>query len=143
MWFLFFWIALVSFYSDICQIFNLEFIQRIQRLTASWLAVSLWIQNGVIFVEIDQLNRSRTPRSITFTKDNYFHALTVSFSKKNSSFWILGDAFFWDTRKTNLNLGKFGNFILRLVQYYENLNCRQFWDGCTLLTEAKTDFMII
>ena len=61
---------------------------------ASRLAVSLWIQTGIYFVKIDQLNLSRTPKSITFTKDNYFHALTVSFSEKQISFGILGDAFY-------------------------------------------------
>ena len=61
---------------------------------ASRLAVSLWIQSGIYFVKIDELNRSRTPKSITSTKDNYFHALPVSFSKKHLSFWILGVAFF-------------------------------------------------
>ena len=64
------------------------------RLMASKLAFSVWFHTGIYFVKIDHLNWSRAPRSITFIKDNYFHALTVSFCEKYFSFSILGDAFF-------------------------------------------------
>ena len=36
--------------------------------------------------------------NITFTKDNYFHALTVSFSKNLLKFLDFGGIFFWDNR---------------------------------------------
>ena len=43
------------------------------------------------------------PLGITFTKDNYFHSLTVSFFVKNTSlFFMLGDAFFGTSGITSL-----------------------------------------
>ena len=61
-----------------------------------WLAVSLWFLTGIYFVEIDHLNRPRTLRVITFTKDNCIHTLIVSFrEKKLFWFWV---TLFWDTR---------------------------------------------
>ena len=45
-------------------------------------------------LETNGQHRSKTPRSIFFIKDNYFHALPVSFCEKYLSFRIFGAAFF-------------------------------------------------
>ena len=38
---------------------------------------------GTYFVKIHHLNRPRSPRSITeYSKENYFHVLTVTFCEK-------------------------------------------------------------
>ena len=47
--------------------------------------------------------------SIEFTKVNYFHALTVSFSETHLSFWILCNTFFGTSGRTSVLEG-FGEF---------------------------------
>ena len=81
--------------SEICQTFYSEFIARIPRLFASWLAISLYILTSVYFEnKNNNLNRSRSLRFITFTTDNYFYSLTVTFCKKRVFFYF-GGRFFW------------------------------------------------
>ena len=59
--------SLTNFFSEIFQNVKSEFIEVNQRLTASQLAVSHGFLSGIYFDKIDHLNRSRSPRSITFT----------------------------------------------------------------------------
>ena len=98
-----FLIALVSLYQIYAKYSTLSLLKEFSRLAAS-----LWFLKGIFFVKIDHLNRSRTPRSITFTKDNYFHVLTVSLRVKHFSIWILGNTFFWDTRYDVFTSFEFG-----------------------------------
>ena len=48
----------------------------------------------MFFVEFYCLNRCITLTSITFTKDIFFHSLTLTLCEKHFLFWIGGDAFF-------------------------------------------------
>ena len=70
------------------------FLKKFQRLTASRLAVSLWLLSRMFFVEFYCLNRCLTLRSITFTKDIFFHSLTLTLCETHFLFWIWGNVFF-------------------------------------------------
>ena len=67
------------------------------QLTFSWLAVRIWFLTVKIFVKIDHVKRSRTPRGLLLYEGQYFHALTVTFWEKYFFFLDLGGHFYWDT----------------------------------------------
>ena len=48
----------------------------------------------MFFVEFSSLNSCITLRSITFTKEIFFHSLMLTLWEKHILFWIWGDAFF-------------------------------------------------
>ena len=68
----------------------------------------------MFFVEFYCLNRCITLRSITFTKDIFFHSLSLTLCEKYFLFWIWGDAFFG----TPGNVSYFEMFIKLAIRQY-------------------------
>ena len=101
-----FWIALVSFHSELCKLFN-------------WLAVSLWFLT-IYVVTTDHLHRFRTTRYITFTKDNYFHALTVSFCEKKILFFLCWGTLFLESQYYLIGQYNYRHGCKRLFSFWTN-----------------------
>ena len=64
----------------------------------------------MFFVDFYCLNRCMAPRSITFTKDIFFHSLMLTLCEKHLLFWIWGNAFFGTPGTAHIISNKWGNF---------------------------------
>ena len=100
----------------------------------------------MFFVEFYCLNRCITLRSITFTKDIFFHSLSLTLWENHFLFFIWGDAFIgtpciskWDSDNKQLSTSMILAFHILLITVVHPLSCLQ--STCTSLSSNVQNYL--